>query len=106
MSPVAAALIVTEPAVAPVTLFEAIPLDAVAVPRPVTVPVPDVFANTRFVGHQWWHKHGLQSFYGLPPNRGTVTLVREEWRVPQTVAFGQERLVPLRAGETVPWKLA
>jgi len=49
--------------------------------------------------------HGA-SFYGLPPNRGTVTLVREEWRVPQTVAFGQERLVPLRAGETVPWKLA
>src|SRR3954452_9056299 len=49
--------------------------------------------------------HGA-SFYGLPLNRGTVTLVREEWRVPQTVAFGEERLVPLRAGETVPWKLA
>jgi dihydroorotase len=44
-------------------------------------------------------------FYGLPPNPGTVTLVREEWRVPQTVAFGAERLVPLRAGETLPWKL-
>jgi len=49
--------------------------------------------------------HGA-SFYGLPPNRGTVTLMREEWRVPQTVAFGEERLVPLRAGETMPWKLA
>jgi dihydroorotase len=49
--------------------------------------------------------HGA-SFYGLPPNRGTVTLVREEWRVPQTVAFGNERLVPLRAGETMSWKLA
>jgi len=49
--------------------------------------------------------HGAR-FYGLPPNRGTVTLVREEWRVPQTIAFGEERLVPLRAGETMSWKLA
>jgi len=26
--------------------------------------------------------------------------------VPQTLPFGKEKLVPLRAGETVPWKLA
>ena len=45
-------------------------------------------------------------FYGLPQNRGTVTLVRESWTVPRTVPFGDEELVPLRAGETVPWKLA
>src|SRR5687768_10767582 len=37
-------------------------------------------------------------FYGLPENRDTITLVREEWRIPETVAFGAERLVPLRAG--------
>jgi len=49
--------------------------------------------------------HGA-AFYGLPANRGTVTLVREEWRVPETLAFGEERLVPLRAGDTIPWKLA
>jgi dihydroorotase len=46
------------------------------------------------------------AFYGLPANRGTVTLNREEWRVPETLAFGEERLVPLRAGDTIPWKLA
>ncbi len=45
-------------------------------------------------------------FYGLPLNQGSVTLVRESWTVPQTVPFGSEELVPLRAGETVPWKLA
>ena len=45
-------------------------------------------------------------FYGLPANRDTITLVREEWTVPQELAFGAERLVPLRAGETLPWKLA
>ena len=45
-------------------------------------------------------------FYGLPVNRGKVTLVREEWAVPESLALGAERLVPLRAGDTIPWKLA
>jgi dihydroorotase len=49
-------------------------------------------------------RHGAD-FYGLPRNRDTITLVREEWTVPQTLRFGREELVPLRAGETVPWKL-
>ncbi len=44
-------------------------------------------------------------FYGLPVNQGTVTLVREEWTVPERLAFGDGELVPLRAGETIPWKL-
>jgi dihydroorotase len=44
-------------------------------------------------------------FYGLPPNRGTITLSREEWRVPEHLRFGEGELVPLRAGETIPWKL-
>ncbi|HJS37462.1 MAG TPA: dihydroorotase [Burkholderiales bacterium] len=45
-------------------------------------------------------------FYGLPANAGTITLVREAWKVPETLPFGLERLVPLRAGETLPWKIA
>ena len=45
-------------------------------------------------------------FYGLPLNHGTVTLVRQEWAVPQRLKFGDEELVPLRAGESIPWKLA
>lgn len=45
-------------------------------------------------------------FYGLPRNAGTVTLVREAWDVPVDCAFGAERIVPLRAGETVRWRLA
>ena len=44
-------------------------------------------------------------FYGLPANQDTITLVREEWAVPQTLPFGDDVLVPLRAGETIPWKL-
>ena len=49
--------------------------------------------------------HGAD-FYGLPRNTGTITLVREEWSVPKTLRFGTDDLVPLRAGETIPWKLA
>jgi dihydroorotase len=45
-------------------------------------------------------------FYGLPENTGTVTLERAEWTVPATLRFGGEELVPLRAGETLPWKIA
>jgi len=45
-------------------------------------------------------------FYGLPVNAGTVTLERRDWTVPATLPFGADRLVPLRAGETLPWKLA
>ena len=45
------------------------------------------------------------AFYGLPENEDTITLERKEWTVPHTLPFGQERLVPLRAGETIPWKL-
>jgi dihydroorotase len=45
-------------------------------------------------------------FYGLPENTDTVTLERAEWTVPESLAFGGETLVPLRAGETLPWKIA
>jgi dihydroorotase len=48
--------------------------------------------------------HGPR-FYGLPANDDKITLVREEWRVPEQLPFGAEELVPLRAGETIPWKL-
>lgn len=48
--------------------------------------------------------HG-PDFYGLPRNRGTVTLRREPWTLPETVPFGDTVLKPLRGGETLNWKL-
>jgi dihydroorotase len=45
-------------------------------------------------------------FYGLPLNKDSVTLVREDWTVPEKIDFGGEELTPLRAGESLPWKLA
>jgi len=48
--------------------------------------------------------HGAD-FYGLPRNAGSVTLVRQSWEVPEHYPFGGEELVPLRAGESVAWRL-
>ena len=44
-------------------------------------------------------------FYSLPRNRETITLVKETWVVPVSIAMGDEVLVPLRAGQTIGWKL-
>jgi dihydroorotase len=44
-------------------------------------------------------------FYGLPLNEGTVELERKTWTVPSRLGFGDGELVPLRAGEALPWKL-
>jgi len=44
-------------------------------------------------------------FYGLPRNTEHITLRKTSWQVPDTVGFGEHRLVPLRAGETLSWKL-
>ena len=46
------------------------------------------------------------AFYGLPRNRGMVSLREESWTVPETVPFGDAQLKPLRGGETLAWKLA
>lgn len=44
-------------------------------------------------------------FYGLPRNEEQVTLVKQPWEVPAHYPFGSEELVPLRAGERIPWRL-
>ena len=48
--------------------------------------------------------HG-PDFYGLPRNRGQVVLRREPWTLPQTLPFGDALIKPLRAGETLNWRL-
>jgi dihydroorotase len=44
-------------------------------------------------------------FYGLPRNAGHVLLERAEWRVPSSYPFGDDEIVPLRAGGTIGWRL-
>lgn len=49
--------------------------------------------------------HFGADFYGLPRNRDTITLVRESWRMPLDIAYGDDRLTPFRAGGEVGWRL-
>jgi len=48
--------------------------------------------------------HGAD-FYGLPRNAGTVTLRRDAWAMPERLSLGDAELVPLRAGESVHWRV-
>jgi dihydroorotase len=48
--------------------------------------------------------HG-PAFYGLPPNADSITLVRESWRVPETLPFGDETIVPLCANADLRWRV-
>jgi dihydroorotase len=50
-------------------------------------------------------------FYGLPPNEGSITLVREPQIVPERLELADGAgqvvaLVPFHAGETLPWRIA
>lgn len=53
---------------------------------------------------------GFASFFGpdyyrLPRNTTTVTLVKEAWQVPLSLSYCEDTLIPVRAGETLSWRL-
>ena len=47
--------------------------------------------------------HGAK-YYGLPQNQETVTLVKKNWQIPDSIPFGEGEVVPMLAGETLQWK--
>ena len=44
-------------------------------------------------------------FYALPRNQGSITLKKESWTPPESFAFGEGQLKPLRSGEPLAWRL-
>ena len=45
-------------------------------------------------------------WYGLPRNTGKVTLAKQDWTVPADFPYiSTDSIVPLRAGETLSWKM-
>jgi dihydroorotase len=44
-------------------------------------------------------------YYGLPRNSGRIRLVKETWTVPTHYPFDADEIVPLRAGESIAWRL-
>ena len=49
--------------------------------------------------------HHGPDFYRLPRNEDTVTLVQDEYQAPMSFDLGDQELTPLRAGETLRWRL-
>jgi len=45
-------------------------------------------------------------FYGLPRNTDTVTLAKTTWPVPATLTFGSDVVVPIKANESMTWKVS
>ena len=50
--------------------------------------------------------HYGADFYGLPRNTGSITLVQEEWQIPDEIILPNGKpIVPFFAGETLRWKV-
>lgn len=45
------------------------------------------------------------TFYELPVNTDTITLAKKSWSVPETMAFGNDKVVPVRANESIAWQV-
>jgi dihydroorotase len=45
------------------------------------------------------------NFYQLPVNSDKITLVKKSWQVPATMSFGDDVVVPVRAGEDILWQV-
>jgi dihydroorotase len=48
--------------------------------------------------------HG-PDFYGLPRNSAKITLRKQPWTLPAEYPFGEHSIIPLKAGETLQWKV-
>lgn len=48
--------------------------------------------------------HGAD-FYRLPRNTDTIVLEKSAWKIPAEIAYLGDSLVPLRAGESISWRM-
>lgn len=44
-------------------------------------------------------------FYDLPINSETITLTKSSWHAPKSLTFGDDELIPFKAGERISWKI-
>ena len=63
----------------------------------------DLGALDKFEG---FASHHGPDFYGLPRNKGTITLVKQNWQTPEEIILPNgSTIVPFFAGQTLSWKL-
>ena len=49
--------------------------------------------------------HFGADFYGLPRNTSTITLVKEDQVIPESLDYlDGEQIIPLYAGKTIQWR--
>ncbi|WP_281557624.1 dihydroorotase [Thalassomonas sp. RHCl1] len=44
-------------------------------------------------------------FYGLPVNGDKITLEKKSWQVPTSLPFGEDKVIPIRADDTITWQV-
>lgn len=44
-------------------------------------------------------------FYSLPRNKETITITKQQWKVPNSYVLGNSTVVPFMAGENISWKM-
>ncbi len=74
---------------------------------PVALPLcATIFENAKALDklENFTSRFGAQ-FYGLPLNSTTITLQKKAFKVPERLPFGEEWVVPLCAGQVLPWSL-
>ena len=49
--------------------------------------------------------HHGPDFYGLPRNTQTIKLRKQPWVLDKELVFGEHHIIPLRAGDTLHWKV-
>jgi dihydroorotase len=49
--------------------------------------------------------HFGPDFYGLARNSDSITLQKQDWQIPASIAAGQQSITPLMAGETLGWQV-
>lgn len=66
----------------------------------------EVFAKANALDNleKFTSQHGAD-FYGLPYNSETITLIEQDWQIPENYPCGENQVIPLRAGETLSWQI-
>jgi dihydroorotase len=42
---------------------------------------------------------------GFPRNESRIILVKTTWQVPGSYPLGKDKLIPMRSGETIGWRV-
>ena len=85
------------------TAFAALEMYAEAFDRAGKLDQLEDFVSCR--GRQWYGLQSAEQEAEGGRKRETVQLVKEQWTVPAALPFGDERVVPFMAGQTLSWRL-